>query len=112
MTIAAQNGIQLQQDNYLNFNQPAFADALLTFHDMIWKDKLSPAGLGLDGEFQAFMKEAQDANASVQTAVALTGPWFYGAAKDKFGDQLGIGPVLNWGRASGLWQRSYYRCAC
>ncbi|MGG4393514.1 hypothetical protein ABEX25_04240 [Paenibacillus thiaminolyticus] len=93
MTIAAQNGIQLQQDNYLNFNQPAFADALLTFHDMIWKDKLSPAGLGLDGEFQAFMKEAQDANASVQTAVALTGPWFYGAAKDKFGDQLGIGPV-------------------
>ncbi|XID92032.1 hypothetical protein ACF3MZ_26710 [Paenibacillaceae bacterium WGS1546] len=93
MTIAAQNGIELQQDNYLNFAQPELADALMIFNRMIYEDKISPAGLGLDGEFQAFMKEAQDSNASVQTAVALTGPWFYGAAKEKYGDQLGVASV-------------------
>lgn len=87
----------------MNFNQPEFADALLTFHQMIWKDKISPAGLGMDGEFQAFMKEGQDANASVQTAAAMTGPWFYGAAKDKFGDKLGISSVPQLGKEQAVY---------
>jgi ABC-type glycerol-3-phosphate transport system substrate-binding protein len=89
LMIAAQNGVDLKDGNALNFAQPEFADALMTFHDMVWKDKVSPAGLGLDGEFKTFMKEAESGKA-VQSAVALTGPWFYGAAKEKYGDNLGI----------------------
>lgn len=107
MTIAGQNGIDLKQDNYLNFNQPEFADALLTFNQMIFKDHISPAGLGLDGEFQSFMKEAKDANASVQSAVALTGPWFYGAAKEKYADKLGVAAVPQLGKQPGVYGNSH-----
>lgn len=92
ITIAAQNDVNLVDGDYLKFNTNEFADALMIYHDMIWKDKISPSGLGLDGEFQAFMKESQD-NSSVQTGVALTGPWYYGAVKNKYGDNLGIGSV-------------------
>lgn len=92
LTIAAQDGIKLDKDGYLNFAQAEYAKSLMKFHDMIWKDKISPEGLGLDGEFQSFMKESKE-NATVQTAIALTGPWFYGAAKEKYGDDLGIGTV-------------------
>lgn len=92
LMIAAQNGIELKDGKQLNFAQPEFADALMQYHDMIWKDKVSPTGLGLDGEFQTFMKEAKEGKA-YQTAVALTGPWFYGAAKEKYGDSLGVAPI-------------------
>lgn len=97
LMIAAQNGVDLKDGNALNFAQPEFADALMTFHDMVWKDKVSPAGLGLDGEFKTFMKEAESGKA-VQSAVALTGPWFYGAAKEKYGDNLGIAPIPQIGK--------------
>ena len=106
MTIAGQNGINMASGNYLNFNQSEFADALLVFNRMIFKDKISPAGLGLDGEFQSFMKEAKDANASVQSAVALTGPWFYGAAKEKYADKLGVAPVPTLGGKPGAYGNS------
>lgn len=92
MMIAAQNDIELQDDGKINFAQEKYADALMQFHDMVWVDKVSPPKLGLDGEFQAFMKEATDGKA-YQTAVALTGPWFYGAAKEKYGDKLGVAPI-------------------
>ncbi|MBT2757262.1 extracellular solute-binding protein [Mesobacillus foraminis] len=97
LMIAAQNGVDLQDGNSLNFAQPEYADALMTFHDMVWKDKVSPAGLGLDGEFKTFMKEA-DSGKAVQSAVALTGPWYYAAAKEKFGDNLGVAPIPQIGK--------------
>ncbi|MFS0636143.1 extracellular solute-binding protein [Mesobacillus foraminis] len=97
LMIAAQNGVELQDGNALNFAQPEYADALMTFHDMVWKDKVSPAGLGLDGEFKTFMKEA-DSGKAVQSAVALTGPWYYAAAKEKFGDSLGVAPIPQIGK--------------
>ncbi|UPM55055.1 ABC transporter substrate-binding protein [Gottfriedia acidiceleris] len=90
--IAVQNGIELKDGNHLNFAQSKYADALMKFHDMVWQDKVSPPGLGLDGEFQTFMKEAKGGKA-YQTAVALTGPWFYGAAKEKYGENLGVAPI-------------------
>jgi ABC-type glycerol-3-phosphate transport system substrate-binding protein len=92
LMIAAQNDIELKDGDYLNFAQPKFADALMKFHDMVWVDKVSPPGLGLDGEFHTFMKDAKDGKA-YQTALALTGPWFYGAAKEKYGDNLGVAPI-------------------
>ncbi len=107
LTMAAQNGIDLKKDNYLNFSQPELADALLTFNQMIYKDHISPAGLGLDGEFQSFMKQAKDANASVKTAVAMTGPWFYSAAKEKYGDQLGVAPVPKLGNKQAVYGNAH-----
>jgi ABC-type glycerol-3-phosphate transport system substrate-binding protein len=92
LMIAAQNGVELNDGGKLNFAQEKYADALMQFHDMVWEDKVSPAKLGLDGEFQTFMKEAKEGEA-YQTAVALTGPWFYGAAKEKYGDKLGVAPI-------------------
>lgn len=97
LMIAAQNGIDLKDGDQLNFAQPEYADALMKFNEMVWKDKISPAGLGLDGEFQTFMKEAKEGKA-YQTAVALTGPWFYGAAKEKYGDKLGVAPIPQIGK--------------
>jgi ABC-type glycerol-3-phosphate transport system substrate-binding protein len=92
LMIAAQNGVDLKDGEKLNFAKDKYADALMQFHDMVWEDKVSPPKLGLDGEFQTFMKEAKEGKA-YQTAVALTGPWFYGAAKEKYADKLGVAPI-------------------
>lgn len=106
MTIAAQENISLEKDGYLNFAQDSFADALMIFHNMVWKDKISPANLGLDGEFQSFMKE-NETDKSVQSAVALTGPWFYGAAKEKYEDKLGLGMVPQLGKTQAVYGNSH-----
>lgn len=106
LLIANQNGIELQEGDYLNFAQPEYADALMTYHKMIWEDQISPPGLGLDGEFKSFMQESEE-NAAVQTAVALTGPWFYQAAKEKYGDNLGIAPVPQIGAQPGSYGNSH-----
>ncbi len=106
LTIAAQNGIDLKKDNYLNFSKPEFADALMQFHDMVWKDKISPSGLGLDGEFQSFMKQNAGGGTD-QTAVALTGPWFYGAAKEQYGNKLGVSSVPKLGEKQAVYGNSH-----
>ncbi|MCT4781638.1 MULTISPECIES: ABC transporter substrate-binding protein [Exiguobacterium] len=88
---AAQNNIDLAKEGYLNFTDDAYADALMQYHSMIFEDNVSPEKLGLDGEFQAFMKSADDG--AKQTAVTMTGPWYYQAVKEKYGDSLGIGKM-------------------
>ncbi len=88
---AAQNGIDLAKDGYLDFTQSDYADALMQYHDMVFKDNTSPEKLGLDGEFQAFMKSADEG--AKQTAVTMTGPWYYQAVKEKYADNLGIGAM-------------------
>ncbi|WP_430487951.1 extracellular solute-binding protein [Priestia flexa] len=107
LTIAAQNNINLQKDNYLNFSQPEFADALMTFHDMVWKENLSPSNLGTDGDFQTFMKEASKTGNTKQAAVALTGPWYYAAAKDTYGDDLGVAPIPRLGDKQAVYGNSH-----
>ncbi|ETP69379.1 extracellular solute-binding protein [Planococcus glaciei] len=103
MTVAAQNGINLVEDNYMNFAQEELADALMIYNDMIFKDKISPEGLGLDGEFQAFMKQVDEGGSAVQTATALTGPWYYQAVKEAYGDDLGIASVPVIGEQPGVY---------
>ncbi|WKA53109.1 extracellular solute-binding protein [Planococcus shixiaomingii] len=103
MTMASQNGINLVEGNHMNFSQEKLADALMTYNDMIFKDKISPPGLGLDGEFQAFMKQVDEGNSSMQTATALTGPWYYGAVKETYGDDLGIASVPQLGTQPGVY---------
>ncbi|TWT25875.1 extracellular solute-binding protein [Planomicrobium sp. CPCC 101110] len=103
MTIAAQNNINLVDGNHLNFAQDEFAEALMIYHDMIYKDNISPAGLGLDGEFQAFMKQVDEGGSAVQTATALTGPWYYQAVKEAYGDDLGIASAPQLGNQPGVY---------
>lgn len=91
MMLAAQNGVEFEKDGACNFATDAFADTLMKWHDVIFVDKVSPANMGLDGEFTSFAKTADDV--TVQSAVALTGPWFYTAALEVYGDNLGIAPV-------------------
>lgn len=103
MTMAAQNGVDLVDGNHMNFAQEDLAEALLSYNDMIFKDKISPPGLGLDGEFQAFMKQVDEGNSSMQTATALTGPWYYGAVKEAYGDDLGIASIPQLGTQAGVY---------
>lgn len=91
MMLAAQNGVVFEEDGACNFATDEFADTLMKWHDVIFVDKVSPANMGLDGEFTSFAKTADDV--TVQSAVALTGPWFYTAALEVYGDNLGVAPV-------------------
>lgn len=103
--IAAQNGVDLQGEGYLNFAQEGMAEALMIYHDAIYVDGISPAGLGLDGEFQSFMSEAGGDTA--QSVVALTGPWYYAAVRDTLGDDLGIGEIPVLGEQPALYGNSH-----
>lgn len=107
MTAAVQNNIELLEGNYLNFAQEELAEALMVYHDMIWEDNISPAGLGLDGEFQAFMKQAEEGNSGVQTALALTGPWYYQAVTETYGEDLGITSMPQIGEQPGVYGGSH-----
>ena len=107
MTAAIQNNIDLLDGNHLNFAQEELADALMVYHDMIWKDNISPSGLGLDGEFQAFMKQVEEGNPGVQTALALTGPWYYQAVSETYGDDLGITSMPQIGAQPGVYGGSH-----
>lgn len=99
--IAAQNEVDLTADGYINFAAEGMAEALMTFHDMVYVDKVSPAGLGLDGEFQSFMSEAS--GDTKQSVVSMTGPWYYQAVKDTYGENLGIGQIPNLGKTPAIY---------
>lgn len=100
MFLAAQNNVELTDEGALKFDTPEFAEVLLKLNQMLFVDKVSPVGLGLDGEFTTFMTDKPDASA-VQTAVALTGPWFYTAALEKYGEDLGVAPLPVIGKGPG-----------
>lgn len=101
LTMAIQNGAEMSDGRQMIYNTDKFADAMLQLNDLIFKHKVSPANLGLDGEFKAFMQDVEGA-ASMQAAFALTGPWFYSAAQEKFGDDLGLGIVPTIGAQGGV----------
>lgn len=109
LTIAAQNNVDLLSEDgtYLNFAQEELADALFVYHDMIYKDNISPAGLATDGEFQAFMQQTEEGSTGDQTAVALTGPWYYAAVRDAYGDNLGIGSIPKLGDEVAVYGNSH-----
>lgn len=106
MALATQNGLEIEKDGYLNFDNDEFAALMKQFNDMVFVDKISPAKLGMDGEFKTFVQDPESGVAS-QTAVALTGPWYYGAVKEKFGDNLGIAPIPTIGRESGSYGNAH-----
>lgn len=106
MTLANQNGIELADGEALKFDTDEFADVLMTYHDMIYTDKVSPSKLGLDGEFKTFVQDEESAGGT-QTAIALTGPWFYQAAKEKYGDDLGVAPVPLLGKENGVYGNAH-----
>ena len=108
MMLAAQNDIKLDEDGACNFATDEFADTMMKWHDVIFTDKLSPANLGLDAEFTSFAKTADDI--TTQAAIALTGPWYYSAAKEIYGDNLGIAPVPIIGEKQATYAGSHMIC--
>lgn len=106
MTMANQNGIDLQEGESLNFANDSFADSLLKLNQMIYTDKVSPGKLGLDGEFKTFVQDESNTSGS-KTALALTGPWYYAAAKEKYGNNLGIAPVPVLGNQAGVYGNAH-----
>ena len=59
MMLAAQNGVEFEEDGACNFATDEFADTLMKWHDVIFTDKISPANMGLDAEFTSFAKTAR-----------------------------------------------------
>lgn len=106
MALATQNGIELEEDGYLNFANEEFADVMKAYNDMIFKDKVSPSKLGIDAEFKTFVQDEESGVAS-QTAIALTGPWYYSAAKEKYGDNLGVAPIPMLGAETGTYGNAH-----
>lgn len=106
MTMANQNGIDLQDGDSLNFATDEFAQIFEDIHKMIFEDKVSPANLGLDAEFKTFVQDESN-EATAQTAIALTGPWYYQAAKEKYGENLGIAPVPQFGKEQGVYGNAH-----
>ena len=105
MALAAQYGVELEEDGYCNFAQDKLADVFMKWHDMVFVDHLSPANMGLDSEFTSFAKTADDI--TTQAAVSLTGVWFYSTAKEVYGDNLGIAPIPAIGDSSATYGQSH-----
>lgn len=95
MTFLTQMGVDFVEGEYLKVDTDEAAEALLMLNKLIYEDKLSPANLGANDHLNAFMKNVEG-NANIQAAIALMGPWNYTAAKERYGDNLGIAtiPVL------------------
>ncbi len=95
MTFLTQYGVNYVKDGHLNFDTDEACNAFLALNKLIYKDKLSPANLGANDHLNSFMKDVKG-NTNMQSALMLTGGWNYTAAKEKYGDDLGIAtlPVL------------------
>ena len=106
MFLAAQDGVTVSDGEAMLFDTNEFADSVLMLNRMLFHYEISPLNLGLDGEFSTFMNDEPSA-ASPQTAVALTGPWFYTAALERFGDDLGVAPLPVIGRSGGTYGGSH-----
>ena len=109
LTLAAQENVELLSDDgtYLDFAQEDLVEALWILHDMIYVDNISPEGLGQDGEFHAFMQDTEGDSSGNQTAVALTGPWYYQAVLDAYGDDLGIASIPQLGSQVAVYGNSH-----
>lgn len=90
-----QGGINFSNDKNLVLDTEEVADTFLKINKMIYEDKISPSGLGANDHLNAFMKD--DSDSSARTVLALMGPWNYTAAKERYGDNLGVAtiPTMN-----------------
>ena len=95
MAYLTQMGVDFVKDGYIKVDTNEAAEAFMKINQLIYKDKISPANLGANDQFNPFVKKSQG-NANIQTAISLTGPWNYTPAKEVWGDKLGIAtiPVL------------------
>lgn len=95
MAFLTQMGVNFVEDGHLKVDTPEAAAAFLKLNRLIYQDKLSPASMGANDHLNAFMKNVEG-NSDIQAAIALMGPWNYTAAKEKYGDSLGVDtiPVL------------------
>lgn len=91
-TFLLQMEVDMVEDGHLKFDTDEAAEACLMLNRLIYQDKLSPANLGANDHLNAFMKQVEGKN-DIQAAIALMGPWNYTAAKEKYGDNLGVATI-------------------
>lgn len=87
-----QNNIDLVEGQHIKLDTDEVANTFMDLNKMIYTDKLSPANLGANDHLNAFMKNVEGKN-NIQAAIAIMGPWNYTAAKEKWGNDLGIAAV-------------------
>ena len=97
MTFLTQMGVNFVEDGHLKVDTDEAAEAFLMLNKLIYQDKLSPASLGANDHLNAFMKNVEG-KADVQAAIAMMGPWNYTAAKEKYGDKLGVATIPTFGK--------------
>ena len=92
MTFLTQMGVDFVKDGHIKLDTEEAADAFMKINQLIYKDKISPANLGANDQFNPFVKKSEG-NTNIQTAISLTGPWNYTPAKEVWGDNLGIATI-------------------
>lgn len=105
--IAGQNSVDFGNEEYLNFATPEFAESLMTFNKMLYTDQVSdPSAANAFGDF---LKDAATEDVK-QAVVAANGPWNYTASLEKWGDDLGIAPMIQLGDKPGTTGNAHILC--
>lgn len=86
-----QMDVNFVEGEHIKLDTDEAAEALLMLNKMIYTDKISAPQMAANDDINAFLKKSES-GANIQTALSLTGPWNYTAAKETFGDNLGIAP--------------------
>lgn len=86
-----QSDTSFENGEYLVMNTQEVADNFVYLNNMIYKDKLSASNLGANDNLNTFMKD--DSDSSSRSVLALMGPWNYPAAKERYGDNLGVASI-------------------
>lgn len=91
MTALGQSGCSWVEGKHIKMDTEEVCDAFMKIHDLIYKDHLSPAGLGAEDHFNCFV--AEGGSGVAQSAMMLSGPWKYTTSQEVLGDNLGIGTL-------------------
>ncbi|MDM5338523.1 ABC transporter substrate-binding protein [Fictibacillus enclensis] len=98
-TILAQKGGKLYSDGNFNYTSKEALDTLKFEQDLIYKDKVSPNGLAIDGDLKLFLQG--------KNAMHFNGPWMLAQFEDS-GLNYGVAPVPQIGeKQQKVWANSH-----
>lgn len=92
MLALGQSGVNWEEDGHIKLDTQEACDAFMKIHDLIYKDKLSAAGLGANAHTDSFVAESSD-GANVRAAMVMTGPWNYSSFSEILEDNLAVGTM-------------------
>ncbi|MDN4075390.1 ABC transporter substrate-binding protein [Fictibacillus terranigra] len=98
-TILAQKGGKLYNDGHFNYTSKEALSTLKFVRDLIYKDKVSPSGLAIDGDLKLFLQG--------KNAMHFNGPWML-AQFEGSGLNFGVAPVPQIGeKVQKVWANSH-----